>query len=289
LFCPKCRAEYVARFTRCPDCDVDLVDELPEPVRRATKPRRFPPPLPDVSAFETGVGRSNLLTQHALLWFLCLLPAAYLVTALVPQLRRTADTAVIATALVPLLVCWAVGASQARPRHVGARLLVFVGVAAAYALLLWLLLGRGYDGHLALWVRNSLPVALAAGFLVQNLLSPNAALRRLVRPLTRWRAPWHVYAVALLAWPLIAVLVVELSRHLPAAQSGDLQSGGSIFGFGGVDNTWIALVAAQAVFAATLVVLGRMWVRPRDVSGEPRPDGQASVAGQPPVLSEQHS
>ena len=230
MFCPKCRAEYVARFTRCPDCDVDLVDELPEPAPRATRHARPPPPLPDVSAFEAGVGRSNLLTRHALLWFLCLLPAVYLVLALVPELRRRRAHATIATALVPLLVCWAVGASQDRPRRVGRRLLIFVGVAAAYAFLLWLLLGRGYDGHLTVWARNSLPLALAAGLLVQNLLSPNAALRRLVQPLTRWRAPWHVYAVALLAWPLIAVLVVELSRHLPAAQSGEMQSGGSISG-----------------------------------------------------------
>jgi hypothetical protein len=29
LFCPQCRAEYVPGFTRCGDCDVELVDELP--------------------------------------------------------------------------------------------------------------------------------------------------------------------------------------------------------------------------------------------------------------------
>jgi len=28
-FCPKCRAEYREGFSRCSDCDVDLVDELP--------------------------------------------------------------------------------------------------------------------------------------------------------------------------------------------------------------------------------------------------------------------
>ena len=28
-FCPKCRAEYREGFTRCSDCDVELVDELP--------------------------------------------------------------------------------------------------------------------------------------------------------------------------------------------------------------------------------------------------------------------
>ncbi len=30
MFCPKCKAEYKAGITHCPDCDVDLVDEIPE-------------------------------------------------------------------------------------------------------------------------------------------------------------------------------------------------------------------------------------------------------------------
>ena len=29
-YCPSCGAEYRAAFTRCADCDVELVDELPE-------------------------------------------------------------------------------------------------------------------------------------------------------------------------------------------------------------------------------------------------------------------
>ncbi len=29
-FCPECRYEYVPGHTRCPDCDVALVDVLPE-------------------------------------------------------------------------------------------------------------------------------------------------------------------------------------------------------------------------------------------------------------------
>ena len=62
-----------------------------------------------------------------------------------------------------------------------------------------------------------LPLALVAGLLVQGLLSPNAGLRRLAQPLLRWRAPWHVYAIALFALPLLAALVVWLSRHLPGA------------------------------------------------------------------------
>ena len=30
MFCPQCRSEYRAGFTRCADCGVDLVDRLPE-------------------------------------------------------------------------------------------------------------------------------------------------------------------------------------------------------------------------------------------------------------------
>jgi hypothetical protein len=29
MFCPVCRVEYRSGFTRCADCDVDLVQELP--------------------------------------------------------------------------------------------------------------------------------------------------------------------------------------------------------------------------------------------------------------------
>jgi hypothetical protein len=29
MFCPNCRAEYKSGISRCADCDVDLVDELP--------------------------------------------------------------------------------------------------------------------------------------------------------------------------------------------------------------------------------------------------------------------
>ncbi len=31
MFCPKCGSEYRLGFTRCSDCDVDLVDQLPSP------------------------------------------------------------------------------------------------------------------------------------------------------------------------------------------------------------------------------------------------------------------
>jgi hypothetical protein len=37
MFCPECRAEYRPGFTRCSDCDVDLVHEIPEQDTRVRK------------------------------------------------------------------------------------------------------------------------------------------------------------------------------------------------------------------------------------------------------------
>lgn len=37
MFCPQCRAEYRPGFTRCGDCDVDLVPELPVELSRTEK------------------------------------------------------------------------------------------------------------------------------------------------------------------------------------------------------------------------------------------------------------
>ncbi len=34
-FCPNCRSEYRAEFSRCSECDVDLVDALPDQDSRA--------------------------------------------------------------------------------------------------------------------------------------------------------------------------------------------------------------------------------------------------------------
>lgn len=34
MFCPECKAEYRSGFTRCSDCDVELIDSLEEPAQR---------------------------------------------------------------------------------------------------------------------------------------------------------------------------------------------------------------------------------------------------------------
>ena len=42
MFCPKCHAEYIPGFTRCSDCDVALVDSLPQAASagKAKEPKR---------------------------------------------------------------------------------------------------------------------------------------------------------------------------------------------------------------------------------------------------------
>src|SRR5436309_13550020 len=45
MFCPECRSEYRPGFTRCSDCDVDLVWELPRDTRED---------INLVNVFETG-------------------------------------------------------------------------------------------------------------------------------------------------------------------------------------------------------------------------------------------
>jgi hypothetical protein len=43
MFCPKCRSEYRADFTHCPDCNVSLVDRLPQdaPVAELVRLRSY--------------------------------------------------------------------------------------------------------------------------------------------------------------------------------------------------------------------------------------------------------
>jgi Putative prokaryotic signal transducing protein len=38
MFCPRCNAEYVPGFTRCADCDVELVESLPVPAPGPARP-----------------------------------------------------------------------------------------------------------------------------------------------------------------------------------------------------------------------------------------------------------
>jgi len=51
MFCPECRAEYRPGFTRCSDCDVELVNEISGQDTRVRKPKRDPATIKLVAAF----------------------------------------------------------------------------------------------------------------------------------------------------------------------------------------------------------------------------------------------
>jgi len=41
MFCPKCKSEYRKGITKCPECNVDLVDELPPEPKIQYKYKQF--------------------------------------------------------------------------------------------------------------------------------------------------------------------------------------------------------------------------------------------------------
>jgi hypothetical protein len=41
MYCPQCKAEYRPGFTRCSDCDLDLVDALPQELEQAGQANRI--------------------------------------------------------------------------------------------------------------------------------------------------------------------------------------------------------------------------------------------------------
>ena len=58
MFCPECRVEHRPGFTRCADCDVDLVQELPVELSGTEKKLQ-----------RTWIGRTERPTQDSIEWF----------------------------------------------------------------------------------------------------------------------------------------------------------------------------------------------------------------------------
>lgn len=59
-WCPVCKNEYIEGKTHCPDCDVDLVDELTEePESRETAPAPDPAELADIAARAAAARQMN--------------------------------------------------------------------------------------------------------------------------------------------------------------------------------------------------------------------------------------
>lgn len=119
------------------------------------------------------------------------------------------------------LLCWAGDLTPCLPRKTVTRVLVFIAVTVAVALLL-----ANNSGEAQLSV--NLIVAAFYGYTLSCLWSPVGAVRALVRPLLRWRLPWGVYAIALLALPLLAFATVVVSRLLraPAGTGPTILPGG---------------------------------------------------------------
>jgi hypothetical protein len=62
MICPQCKSEYRAGFTRCSDCNVDLVDQLPTEVARPIDHHRLDLVLADSysNQVEADVARTAL-------------------------------------------------------------------------------------------------------------------------------------------------------------------------------------------------------------------------------------
>jgi len=67
-------------------------------------------------------------------------------------------------------------------------------------------------------------------------------------------------------WPVLILVATDASALL-------LNWAGDGFGRGDY-SAWVAAVVAEVLFAAGLVVLGRMWLRPQDFPDEPQAEGR---------------
>jgi hypothetical protein len=116
-----------------------------------------------------------------------------------------------------IIICWASEPTPLLASRRGPRLSLASGAFALGLLAAWLEIGRTAVGT---FIGMALPAALAEALILSCLLSPRRAVRELVRPLFRLRAPCRCYSVAVLCWPLVSAGVLLLSRLAPAADPG---------------------------------------------------------------------
>lgn len=60
MFCPKCESEYVPGFTRCKECDVDLVPNLPQSAQSEAKNIEYEELLSTYSPSDVAIIKSLL-------------------------------------------------------------------------------------------------------------------------------------------------------------------------------------------------------------------------------------
>lgn len=108
--------------------------------------------------------------------------------------------------LAALLVARACDRSAPLPALTARRAVLFAASLAVILTVVWL----GSDGGAALVLY--LFTAVVTAVALSGAYSPTQALRDLVRPLLRARARWSAWLVAVLAWPLLGLVGVVISR-----------------------------------------------------------------------------
>lgn len=149
----------------------------------------------------------GVIAGHPWWWFFLVALVPTVVVSLPGSLSYvfTIDVAGFAV-FAALLVAWACETGEKAPRRSAVRLAVFAAVLAVWLAVIWALNGTAQDAVLVL------PAAVFTASAVAAVYSPTGALRELARPLFRLRADSAAWAVALLAWPLLAALGVLIVR-----------------------------------------------------------------------------
>lgn len=105
MFCPECRAEYRPGFTRCSDCDVELVPAIPQQDKRLRTPR------PDSATVFLTSGSQKLLAAFISLGWI---PAGLLGLFIAERLPRWAQLPFGALTAVAVIYYRLVGAQKLR-------------------------------------------------------------------------------------------------------------------------------------------------------------------------------
>jgi hypothetical protein len=204
--------------------------------------------MSDAIAMNPELGRPPLalaMARHPWRWFFAIALIPTVVVGLPDSFSlfsevNTGGFAVLAA----VLVAWAGDAGEKTEPRGGRRLAVFLAVLVAWSALTW------WSGRGTLGLVLGLPSAIFTAFALAAIYSPTAALRDLARPLLRQRAPWTTYAVALLAWPLLAGVAILISRLGTTAPVQDFGGGPSWHSDIGSEVLAYAIVTAVPVAIA---------------------------------------
>ena len=167
MFCPECRVEYRPGFTRCADCDVDLVQELPVELSGAEKTLR-----------RTWTGRTERPTQDSVEWFRTKSLTKSALTFALHQfigmygIPYTAPLVFSLAFKLPLLF------GRSRTFHSMVSEMPYFPVQIIFALILGWLLGRALRHRSMVWVWV-LPMAILCYSLVTaRVLIPTSVFAR---------------------------------------------------------------------------------------------------------------